>query len=54
MLAKAAIEGRLGTRADTSKHQGDFRKIVEGVNGTLDSVILPVKEALRISGVCQL
>ena len=31
MLATAAIEGQLSARADATKHQGDFRKIVEGV-----------------------
>ena len=41
-LAKAAIEGKLATRADATVHQGDFRKIVEGVNKTLDSVIGPL------------
>jgi len=49
LLAKAAVEGKLETRADASKHLGDFRKIVLGVNDTLDSVIVPVKEALRVS-----
>ncbi len=44
-LTKAAIEGRLSTRADPSKHQGDFRKIVEGVNSTLDAVINPLNVA---------
>ncbi len=42
MLSKAAVEGKLATRADASKHQGDYRKIVEGVNQTLDAVIGPV------------
>jgi PAS domain S-box-containing protein len=45
MLAEAAVDGRLGTRADATKHQGDFRKIVEGVNKTLDTVIEPLKAA---------
>jgi methyl-accepting chemotaxis protein len=45
MLAKAAVEGRLATRADVSRHQGDFLKIVEGVNNTLDSVIGPLNVA---------
>ena len=45
ILAKAAIEGRLATRADASRHWGDFRKIVEGVNNTLDSVIDPLNVA---------
>ena len=42
LLAKAAVEGKLATRADASKHQGDFRKVVEGVNATLDAVIGPL------------
>ena len=42
MLVKAAVEGKLATRADASKHQGDFRKVVEGVNATLDAVIGPL------------
>ncbi len=42
MLAKAAVEGKLATRADAAKHQGDFRRIVEGVNNTLDAVIGPL------------
>jgi methyl-accepting chemotaxis protein len=45
LLSKAAVEGKLGTRADASKHQGDYRKIVEGVNETLDSVIGPLNVA---------
>ena len=45
MLAKAAVEGKLQTRADASKHQGDFRKIVDGVNETLNAVIGPLNVA---------
>ena len=45
MLTKAAVEGRLATRADAAKHQGDYRKIVEGVNQTLDAVIGPLNVA---------
>jgi methyl-accepting chemotaxis protein len=48
MLSAAAVDGRLETRADASKHQGDFRKIVEGVNATLDAVIAPVNEVVRV------
>ncbi|MBK7258281.1 MAG: methyl-accepting chemotaxis protein [Ignavibacteriae bacterium] len=44
MLSQAAVDGRLKTRADAAKHQGDFRKIVQGVNDTLDAVIRPVQE----------
>ncbi len=45
MLSKAAVDGKLATRADASKHQGDFRKIVQGVNDTLDAVIGPLNVA---------
>jgi methyl-accepting chemotaxis protein len=42
LLSKAAVEGKLATRADASKHQGDFGRIVAGVNDTLDAVIGPL------------
>jgi methyl-accepting chemotaxis protein len=47
MLAEAGVAGRLATRADASRHQGDFRKVVEGVNQTLDAVIGPLTVAAR-------
>jgi methyl-accepting chemotaxis protein len=48
MLATAAVEGRLATRADASKHQGDYKAIVDGVNNTLDAVIDPLNEVGRL------
>jgi methyl-accepting chemotaxis protein len=45
MLATAGVEGKLKTRADATKHQGDFRKVVQGVNDTLDAVIGPLNVA---------
>ncbi|MBF0528500.1 MAG: HAMP domain-containing protein [Deltaproteobacteria bacterium] len=45
MLAQAAVAGRLATRADAEKHSGDYRKIVEGINKTLDAVIIPLNVA---------
>jgi methyl-accepting chemotaxis protein len=47
LLVKAAVDGKLATRADASKHQGDYRKIVQGVNDTLDAVIGPLNVAAR-------
>jgi methyl-accepting chemotaxis protein len=44
-LEFAAVEGKLATRADATKHRGDFRGIVEGVNNTLDAVIGPLNVA---------
>jgi methyl-accepting chemotaxis protein len=45
LLAQAAVAGDLATRADATRHSGDFRRIVEGVNGTLDAVIGPLNVA---------
>jgi methyl-accepting chemotaxis protein len=39
MLAGAAVDGRLGTRADAGRHQGEYRKIIEGVNRAIDSIV---------------
>jgi len=47
MLAKAAVDGKLATRADASKHHGDYRKIVQGVNDTLDAVIGPLNVSAK-------
>ncbi len=44
-LAKAAVEGRLETRADAAAHEGEYRRVVEGVNATLDAVIGPLEVA---------
>ena len=43
LLVSAAKDGRLGTRADAKKHHGDFRRIVEGINKTLETIVDPVK-----------
>ena len=45
LLAEAAADGRLSVRADASRHQGDYRRIVEGFNQTLDLVVGPVNVA---------
>ncbi|MGC4001387.1 MAG: CHASE3 domain-containing protein [Anaeromyxobacter sp.] len=46
-LVGAALAGQLATRADAAAHAGDFRRIVEGVNRTLDALLAPVGEATR-------
>jgi methyl-accepting chemotaxis protein len=48
MLIKASAEGKLATRGDATKHQGDYRKIVEGVNEMLDAILLPIGEGNRV------
>ncbi len=45
LLARAAVSGQLSVRVDPSRHQGDFRLIVTGINDTLDAVITPLNVA---------
>lgn len=47
-LSQATVDGQLATRADVSKHQGDFRKVIEGVNDTLDAVVNPLNIAASV------
>lgn len=42
MLAEAAKEGRVTVRANADRHPGDYRKIVQGMNNTLDMIVEPV------------
>ena len=42
-LSMRAIEGQLSSRADAGRHSGDFAKVVEGVNATLDAIIGPLE-----------
>ncbi len=48
MLIDAATEGQLSVRADTEKHQGSYRSIVEGINSTLDAMIAPINESAKV------
>jgi methyl-accepting chemotaxis protein len=47
-LTNAALEGKLNQRADSSKHSGDFKEIVNGVNSTLEAVIGPIHESSEV------
>ena len=53
MLSQAAVEGKLETRADASQHQGDFQRIVKGVNDTLDNVVGPINDVRRVMGALE-
>lgn len=50
MLADAGAAGHLDVRADAAQHDGDFRRIVEGINNTLDAVVHPLNEVGRVLG----
>jgi methyl-accepting chemotaxis protein len=45
MLVAAAREGRVSVRANASRHLGDYSKIVEGMNETLDMIVGPITTA---------
>jgi len=49
MLSKAAVEGKLSTRGNADKFQGGYKEIIQGVNETLDAVVVPVNEAMHVS-----
>jgi len=44
-LVEAAQAGRLSARADAAAHHGQFRRVVEGLNATLDAVVAPLRVA---------
>jgi methyl-accepting chemotaxis protein len=50
-LTDAAAVGNLSLRGDYSNYQGDFKKIIQGVNNTLDGVILPLQEGAEVLAV---
>jgi len=39
MLAEAAVAERFETRADSARHSGDYKKVIDGFNRTLDLVV---------------
>ncbi len=52
-LVQAALAGELQVRADGSRHAGDFRRIVEGVNQTLDAIVGPIGEVQQVLGALE-
>ncbi len=44
-VAGAAMKGQLEQRGDVSRHQGEYRSVIEGVNAILDSFLAPIQEA---------
>lgn len=42
LLSNSAVQGNLSVRADLAKHPGDFKKIIEGFNHTLDEITRPI------------
>jgi methyl-accepting chemotaxis protein len=47
-LSTAAIEGRLSQRADENNHHGEYKKVVQGFNNTLNAINSPFSETLKV------
>ncbi|MBK8014671.1 MAG: HAMP domain-containing protein [Deltaproteobacteria bacterium] len=47
-LVSSAMAGSLASRANADRHLGDFRKIVQGINNTLDAITRPIAEAASV------
>lgn len=48
MLISSASAGELDNRIDVDQHEGFMRTLCEGINQTLDAVVVPVKEGTRV------
>jgi len=49
-LIEKAKEGNLSYRANEGQHLGNYKRIVQGFNETLDAVIQPIAEAATVLG----
>jgi methyl-accepting chemotaxis protein len=47
-LTASAQDGDLSARADGSELEGGYRRVAEGVNGTLDAVLAPIQDAAQV------
>ncbi|OYU36438.1 MAG: chemotaxis protein [Novosphingobium sp. PASSN1] len=47
-LIAAATDGQLSERGVATRFVGDFAKLVSGINGMLDAIILPIEEGNRV------
>lgn len=48
VLSKAAVEGDLSVRGETGKLKGDYAKVIDGINQTMDAIIEPIEEAASV------
>ncbi len=50
MLIKSAQNGELNKRADTGMFKGEYKMVLDGFNKTLDIIIEPINEAMKVMG----
>jgi methyl-accepting chemotaxis protein len=46
-LSRAALAGDLKVRTNSQKYTGDYKKILEGINETIDALLGPIQEAIK-------
>ncbi|QDK34034.1 methyl-accepting chemotaxis protein [Sphingomonas sp. IC081] len=49
-LIAASTAGRLEERGDAGRFVGDYARLVSGINGMLDAIVLPIAEGNRVLG----
>ncbi len=49
-LSEAAVSGQLDSRGAVAKFAGEYRRVIEGFNATLDAVVAPLNEANQVLG----
>lgn len=47
-LAAASLDGNLEARGDEAKFEGGYRRIIEGMNKTMEAVAAPLEESARV------
>jgi len=47
-LSHEATAGKLGTRADIMKHQGNYQMLMKGINEILDAIVTPLNEVMGV------
>ncbi len=48
VLIKANQEGNLNLRGDSTKFEGEWSRLIEGINSILDAVVAPINESAKI------
>lgn len=47
-LIRSVAAGKLHVRANSKKHQGDYYKLVQGINDIIDGIVLPINEVVDV------
>jgi len=47
LLAEAGAGGKLDTRADAAKHEGEYQNVITGLNNIMDNLIRPLKQSAK-------